>query len=336
MGAGLQYIDIGGGLGVDYDGSATNYESSMNYTLNEYASDVVYRIKAVCDERDVAHPMIVSESGRAIAAHHSLLVFNTLGASSSTSSRSPATSRNYRRESAAAGPRPVRQLPLGQRAPAGRVYHDAMQAREQALQMFNLGLPVARVPRPGRAAVLGDLHPDPRLCRAGQAPRGTRGPRVDAQRHLFLQLLDLPVAARQLGDRSPVPDHADTAARRRARRATRYWPTSPATRTARSTASSVRARPSARSRCTNWSPARSTTSAAFLVGAYQETLGDLHNLFGDTHVVHIRLHDEGGWWIEEIVKGDTATRVLEYMEYDTDELYPGSPATANGRCAKGA
>jgi arginine decarboxylase len=62
--------------------------------------------------------------------------------------------------------------------------------------------------------------------------------------------------------------------------------------------------------------------AAFLVGAYQETLGDLHNLFGDTHVVHIRLQAGGGWWIEEIVKGDTATKVLEYMEYDTDELYP--------------
>ncbi len=62
--------------------------------------------------------------------------------------------------------------------------------------------------------------------------------------------------------------------------------------------------------------------AAFLVGAYQETLGDLHNLFGDTHVVHIRLHDEGGWWIEEIVKGDTANNVLEYMEYDVAELHP--------------
>ncbi|MDP9200206.1 MAG: arginine decarboxylase, partial [Pseudomonadota bacterium] len=62
--------------------------------------------------------------------------------------------------------------------------------------------------------------------------------------------------------------------------------------------------------------------AAFLVGAYQETLGDLHNLFGDTHVVHIRLDDEHGWWIEEIVKGDTASTVLGYMQYDTGELYP--------------
>ena len=62
--------------------------------------------------------------------------------------------------------------------------------------------------------------------------------------------------------------------------------------------------------------------AVFLVGAYQETLGDLHNLFGDTHVVHIKLHDEGGWWIEETVKGDTASEVLKYMSYDVDRLYP--------------
>jgi arginine decarboxylase len=62
--------------------------------------------------------------------------------------------------------------------------------------------------------------------------------------------------------------------------------------------------------------------AAFMVGAYQETLGDLHNLFGDTHVVHIKLHDEGGWWIEETVKGDTAAEVLRYMRYDVDRLGP--------------
>ena len=80
-GAGLKYMDVGGGLGVDYDGSQTNFESSVNYTLQEYANDVVYHLQTVCDEAKVPHPTIVSESGRAIVAHHSVLVFNVLGVS---------------------------------------------------------------------------------------------------------------------------------------------------------------------------------------------------------------------------------------------------------------
>jgi arginine decarboxylase len=79
QGAGLEFMDVGGGLGVDYDGSQTNFESSMNYTLQEYANDVVYHIQTVCDEVGVKHPTIVSESGRAISAYHSMLVFNVLG-----------------------------------------------------------------------------------------------------------------------------------------------------------------------------------------------------------------------------------------------------------------
>src|SRR4029079_16127990 len=81
QGAGLAYLDVGGGLGVDYDGSQTNFESSANYTLQEYANDVVYHIQTVCDEAGVAHPTIVSESGRAVVAYHSVLVFNVLGVS---------------------------------------------------------------------------------------------------------------------------------------------------------------------------------------------------------------------------------------------------------------
>src|SRR5450755_638373 len=142
MGAGLQYIDIGGGLGVDYDGSGTNFESSMNYTLNEYASDVVYRIKAVCDDRDVPHPMIVSESGRAIAAHHSLLVFDTLGASRLDQFKiTGRLEEDY--HGSAEVPQPVRDLFDSYRSVNERrlveCYHDAIQAREQAMQMFNLG-----------------------------------------------------------------------------------------------------------------------------------------------------------------------------------------------------
>src|SRR5208283_1980099 len=80
-GAGLQYLDVGGGLGIDYDGSQTDFESSVNYTLEEYANDVVYHIQNVCDEAEVPHPTIITESGRAVAAYHSLLVFNVLGVS---------------------------------------------------------------------------------------------------------------------------------------------------------------------------------------------------------------------------------------------------------------
>ena len=80
LGAGLEYIDVGGGLGIDYDGSRTNFESSTNYSLREYANDVVYRVASVCNARGLPHPVILSESGRAIAAHHSVLLFNVLGA----------------------------------------------------------------------------------------------------------------------------------------------------------------------------------------------------------------------------------------------------------------
>ena len=113
MGAGLQYIDVGGGLGVDYDGSGTNFSSSMNYTLNEYASDVVYRIASVCNARDIPHPMIISESGRAIAAYHSVLIFNALGSSALDKFRVTGRGRRglqRRRGAAAAGAGSVRSL----------------------------------------------------------------------------------------------------------------------------------------------------------------------------------------------------------------------------------
>src|SRR5205823_2405551 len=81
VGAGVRFLDVGGGLGIDYDGSQTDFESSVNYTLQEYANDVVFRIKSVCEESGVPHPIIISESGRAVVAYHSMLVFDVLGVS---------------------------------------------------------------------------------------------------------------------------------------------------------------------------------------------------------------------------------------------------------------
>jgi hypothetical protein len=142
MGAGLKYIDIGGGLGVDYDGSRTNYASSMNYSLAEYASDVVYRIANVCNARGIEHPVIVSESGRAITAHHSVLVFNTLGGSRLDKFRVTDDIEQACRTGERLPP-PVRDIFDAYKSISERrlveCFHDALQAREQALQMFNLG-----------------------------------------------------------------------------------------------------------------------------------------------------------------------------------------------------
>src|SRR6201990_961953 len=143
MGAGLQYIDVGGGLGVDYDGSGTNFSSSMNYTLAEYANDVVYRVASVCTSRNIPHPIIVSESGRAVAAYHSVLIFDALGSSALDKFRvTGQESDDY------AGvdelPQPVQDLFVAYRSVNERrlveCYHDAQTAREQALQMFTIGL----------------------------------------------------------------------------------------------------------------------------------------------------------------------------------------------------
>src|SRR6185503_15844094 len=133
---GLQYIDVGGGLGVDYDGSQTNFESSMNYTLQEYANDVVYHIQTVCDEAGIPHPTIISESGRAVVAYHSVLVFNVLGVSAFGGNGGPQPN-----------PEEVEQ-PLIDLADtynnlttrnALESFHDAQQALDMALNLFSGG-----------------------------------------------------------------------------------------------------------------------------------------------------------------------------------------------------
>src|SRR6266508_841409 len=130
-GAGLQYLDVGGGLGVDYDGSQTSFESSVNYTLEEYANDVVYHIQTVCDDAGVKHPTIVSESGRAIVAYHSILIFNVLGVSAFGEEKIPEEIRPDEAE------QPVIDLLETYTNLTARnaleSYHDAQQALDMAL-----------------------------------------------------------------------------------------------------------------------------------------------------------------------------------------------------------
>jgi arginine decarboxylase len=325
MGAGLKYIDVGGGLGVDYDGSGTNFSSSMNYTLNEYASDVVYRIASVCNAREIPHPMIISESGRAIAAYSSVLIFNALGYSALDKFNVTGD------ESIDYGgteelPQPVQDLFEAYRAVSERrlveCFHDAITARDQMLQMFNLGLvslefrglaerlywaTCAKIRdcarklerRPEELDDLESMLSDNYFCNFSVFQSLPDSWAID-QLFPIMPIHRLDERPTRTGVLADITCDSDGkidkfVSLRDVKRALELH---------------------------ELRPGEEYYLGAFLVGAYQETLGDLHNLFGDTHVVHIRLHDEGGWWIEEIVKGDTANKVLEYMEYDVAELYP--------------
>ncbi|HEX7115553.1 MAG TPA: biosynthetic arginine decarboxylase [Steroidobacter sp.] len=325
MGAGLKYIDVGGGLGVDYDGSGTNFESSMNYTMNEYASDVVYRIASVCNARGIDHPVIISESGRATAAHHSVLIFNALGSSALDQFRvAGRIEEDYKGKDEL--PQPVLDLFDAYSAISERrlveCYHDALQAREQALQMFNLGLMSLEFRGLAERLYWATCAKVRDYCR-----KLTRVPEELEELELILSdtyfcnfsvFQSLPDSW-AIGQLFPImPIH------RLNERPTRNAVLADITCDSDGKIDRfVSQRDVKRTlELHELKPGEEYYLAAFLVGAYQETLGDLHNLFGDTHVVHIRLHDQGGWWIEEIVKGDTASKVLSYMQYDVDRLFP--------------
>ena len=317
LGAGLQYIDVGGGLGVDYDGSQTNFESSMNYTLEEYANDVVYHIQSVCDEAGVPHPTIMSESGRAVVAYHSVLVFNVLGVSGFGDEKVPTTANPDWEQ-------PLTDLIETYNNVTARnaleAYHDAQQALDMALSLFSGGyLPLEQRSMAENlfwaiCTKLQQHRPDD-----GRGARGPAEPGRAAVGHVLLQLLALPVDPGQLGDQAAVPGDADPPAEREADEATRCSATSPATRTARWIGSSIAATSRRRCRCTrvNGEP---YYLGVFLVGAYQEILGDLHNLFGDTHAVHVSLDEHGGVRLDALIKGDTVREVLDYVEFDAETL----------------
>ena len=324
LGAGLEYIDVGGGLGVDYDGSGTNDSSSMNYNIEEYANDVVYRIASVCNARGIPHPMIVSESGRAIAAHHSVLIFNTLG--SSALDKFNVTGREDEEYAGRSLPQPVQDLLGAYREVSDRrlveCWHDALTAREQCLQMFNLGLLSLEFRALAERLYWATCSKIRDFARKlEEAPE-----ELEDLETILSDIYFCNMSVFQSLPDSWAIDH--------------LFPIMPIHRlderpTRRAVLADITCDSDGKiDHFVSHREVKKTLElhdiaegdeyylAAFLVGAYQETLGDLHNLFGDTHVVHIRLEDDGKWWIDEVVKGDTANRVLEYMEYDVAELYP--------------
>lgn len=317
LGAGMEYLDVGGGLGIDYDGSQTNFGSSINYTLHEYAADIVYGIQTVCDQADVPHPTIVTESGRAVAAYHSVLVFNVIGKSEIGEQNAPA------RPTGEDTPQPILSLydTLAELSAKNvlEMYHDAVKYHDDALNLFNLGY-----------MTLPDRHLAEQLfwtiCREIQKITAN-GKHVPED----LEVLEPLLADTYFCNYSLFQSMPDSWA------VDQLFPIMPIHRLdERPDRKAVLADITCDSdgkvdrfidlrdvkkvidlHTPNGSP---YYLAAFLVGAYQEILGDLHNLFGDTHAVHVRLMENGRAAIDTVVKGDTCKEVLRYVQFSTEEL----------------
>jgi arginine decarboxylase len=311
-GAGLKYLDVGGGLGVDYDGSQTDFESSVNYTLQEYANDIIYHVQNVCDQAETPHPTIISESGRAIAAYHSALVFNVLGVSGFGEQEIP-------QELPEDSEQPLVDLLETFRGLSAKnlleSFHDAHQALDSALNLFSLGyLPLSQ------RSMAEDLYWA--LCRRIQRlakeldyfPEELEGlesmlsdtyfcnfslfqsmPDSWAVKQLFPimpihRLNEPPARHAVLGDVSCDSDgKVDQFIDRRDVKKTLPLHTF------------------------NGEP---YYLGAFLVGAYQEILGDLHNLFGDTNAVHVSLGENGEVILNTVIQGDTVRDVLDYVQFN--------------------
>ncbi|MCH2694347.1 MAG: biosynthetic arginine decarboxylase [Acidobacteriia bacterium] len=315
-GAGLRYLDVGGGLGIDYDGSQSNFESSVNYTLQEYANDIVFRIKSVCDEAGVRHPVIISESGRAVVAYHSVLVFGVLGVSGFDGVHVPQALPND-------APQPLEDLHwISNNLSKKNVlesYHDAVKLHEDTLNLFNLGylsLEQRSISEslywhicrrvleiinnleyiPDELSNLEELISDTYFCNYSIFQSM---PDSWAIRHLF-PILPIHRLNEEPMRRATLADITCDSDGRIDRFIDLY------------DAKSVL-------------PLHSFTGqsyflASFLVGAYQEILGDLHNLLGDTNAVHISQDEEGEVVIDHVVKGDRVRDVLSYVQYSSDEL----------------
>jgi arginine decarboxylase len=315
-GAGLCYMDVGGGLGIDYDGSQTDFESSVNYTLQEYANDVVYHIQSICDEAEVPHPIIVSESGRAVVAYHSALVFNVLGVTGFSDSDSlPEIPEDVEQ--------PLIDLQETLRGLSNKnlleSFHDAQQALDSALNLFSLGyLPLQqrswaesfywlicrRIQKlakeldyfPEELEGLDGLLSDTYFCNFSLFQSM---PDSWAVKQLFPimpihRLQEEPCRPGILGDIScdsdgKVDQFID---RRDVKKTLLMHPF-------------------------NGEP---YILGAFLVGAYQEILGDLHNLFGDTNAVHVQLDQSGSVVLEAVIQGDTVREVLDYVQFQSKTL----------------
>lgn len=315
LGADMRYLDVGGGLGVDYDGSKTNFHASKNYNMQNYANDIVAEVKEACEGQAITVPTLISESGRAIASHQSVLIFDVLGISAvPTETPDPAQSENHLI---------VRNLYETYQSISEEnyqeAYHDATQFKEEAISLFVFGY-----------LSLRDRAKAERLywacCRKIQQI-------VRQQDYVPDDLEDLEkimasIYYVNLSVFQSVPDSWAI---------DQLFPIMPIHRldeepTERATLADLTC--DSDGKIDQFIDLRDVKSVLelhplkpgepyylglFLGGAYQEIMGNLHNLFGDTNAIHIKLTPKG-YAIEHVVKGDTMTEVLSYVQYNSEDL----------------
>ena len=316
IGANVNYIDVGGGLGIDYDGSQSDFESSINYTLQEYANDVVFRIKSVCDEAGVPHPTIISESGRAMVGYHSLLVFDVVGVSNFDRYTVPPQIPDD-------GPQQLADLfAIFQDLKKKNLqesYHDALQAVDEAVNMFNLGTinieQRALIERLFWAVCSKILRMVRELDYTPEELQGLESMLSDTYFCNFSVFQSMPDswAIKQLFPIMPIHRLTENPTRK-------------------AVLGDITCDSDGKiDQFIDLRDVRNTLQlheytgqpyylGAFLLGAYQEILGDLHNLFGDTNAVHVSLDENNHLNIDEVIKGDTVREVLAYVQYKADEL----------------
>ncbi|RLL51976.1 biosynthetic arginine decarboxylase [Mariprofundus sp. EBB-1] len=315
LGAPIEFMDVGGGLGVNYDGSISGSHTSVDYSLQEYANDIVWTLKAVCDDEELPHPNIISESGRALVAHHSVMVIDVLG----VTKRASNLSLNEPDEHA---PMQLRQLwdtysAFEQISPR-EALHDVVSLREDINRLFVLG----HCTLMERAQAdelywhmlirLLELLDEDEAAELVPGIRSQMADRYFCNFSLFQSLPDawaidqvFPVVPIHRLDEEPdrqgilVDITCDSDGTiKNFPLASGHSPTLPLHGIANGDDYLI---------------------GVFLTGAYQEILGDLHNLFGDTHAVHIRM-DGDQYELEQIVEGESVADVLDYVQFNEKVL----------------
>ena len=323
MGFPIEFIDVGGGLGVDYDGSRSAYDSSTNYSLQEYTNDVIYYIGDVCNAEKVPHPDVVSESGRAIVAHHSVLLVEVFGAIDKNLNEHPfAYGENEHHL--------VKEL-LYIRANLAKLnkleaFHDALERKEDAHQMFTLGM----LDLPDKAKietlyweiserVVASFKGQSYIPEEIQKLEDSLGDQYLCNFSVFQSLLD----HWALGQLFPIMPISRLDER----------PTKEGTLVditcdsdgqinkfvdLRDVRDTLPLHPLKK----NGNGLEPYYLGFFLMGAYQDIMGDLHNLFGRVNELHIFLEPDEteGYYVEEVIEGNTISHCLNAVQYDENEL----------------